>query len=265
MAREFEYNFIRRIVNKIFIWLLRSGLARGNYYLLTVAGRKTGRLYSVPVALVEDEEQRWLVAPYGEVDWVKNARVSGVVTISRGKDRNQYKLRELSPESAAPILKRYVVENPITRPYFDAQPDSPVSAFLEEVKSKLVFELIKESKNGRTAMSFIQYEITQYSVSFNSYDTGTEIGNVRIVACIEGTDNTGNRCLVYFIGEGDPLPCNKYGESTKTFATYRPEQHYLWFIDLLRNEKPVYCRVYPDNLLVSGIHTGNEPAGEGEI
>ena len=113
-------------------------------------------------------------------------------------------------------------------------------------------------------MSFLQYEINRYHVSFSSYVTGTEIGNVKMVAAIECEGTDGNRCLVYFVGEGEALPSNKYNESTKTFATYRPQEHYLWFIDLLRNEKPIYCRIYTDNLEASGIDSGFEPVGEEE-
>ncbi len=152
MAREFRYNLIRRIVNRIFIWLLRIGIAPKRYYLLTVAGRKTGRLHSVPVVLVEEGNNRWLVAPYGEVDWVKNARASGMVHLSKGDDRIDYQIHELPPESAAPILKIYVNENPVTRAYFTAQPDSPVSEFLAEAKRKLVFKLIKVKTDERTTI-----------------------------------------------------------------------------------------------------------------
>jgi hypothetical protein len=39
----------------------------------------------VPVVLVEEKKKRWLVAPYGEVDWVKNARASGFVNLTKRK------------------------------------------------------------------------------------------------------------------------------------------------------------------------------------
>lgn len=149
MAREFRYNLIRRIVNWIFIWLLRLEIAPRRYYLLTVVGRKTGRLHSVPVVLVEKGNDRWLVAPYGEVDWVKNARASGIVHISRGKNQSDFGIQELPLESAAPILKTYVNENPITRVYFDARPDSPMSEFLADAKRKSVFKLIEVEADER--------------------------------------------------------------------------------------------------------------------
>ncbi len=142
MARPFRYSLDRRIVNRILIWLLKLGFAPSNYQLLTVTGRKTGKMHSVPVSLIEEEEKRWLVAPYGEVDWVKNARASGAVTISRGGESEQFALRSASPQEAAPVLRKYLVAFPITAPYFDARPDSPEEEFVAEAESRPVFELI---------------------------------------------------------------------------------------------------------------------------
>jgi deazaflavin-dependent oxidoreductase (nitroreductase family) len=151
MARPFQYSMDRRIVNRIIIWLLKYGLALGNYYLLTVKGRTTGNPHSVPVVLLEEGDKRWLVAPYGEVDWVKNARASGMVKLSRQKRSEDMAFLELSPEEAAPILKKYLEEYPLTKPYFDAQLDSALDEFVEDARSRPVFELIKV-KPGRVKL-----------------------------------------------------------------------------------------------------------------
>ena len=55
-----------------------AGLAGGHTYVLAVRGRKSGKRYETPVSLIENGE-RWLVAPYGEVAWVRNARAAGEV------------------------------------------------------------------------------------------------------------------------------------------------------------------------------------------
>jgi hypothetical protein len=49
----------------------------------------------------------------------------------------------LPPEEAASILKKYLEENPLTKPYFDARVDSSLDEFVEEARSRPVFELIK--------------------------------------------------------------------------------------------------------------------------
>ena len=142
MARPFEYSMDRRIVNRIIIWLLKLGIAPRHYYLLTVTGRVTGMPHTVPVVLVEEGTKRWLVAPYGEVDWVINARESGMVNLTRRKKNEDLGIRDISPEDAAPVLKKYLAENPITKPYFDARDNSSLDEFVKVARSRPAFELI---------------------------------------------------------------------------------------------------------------------------
>jgi len=108
IVRQFQYTLDRRIVNRTLILMLKLGIAQGSYYLLTVTGRKTGKAYSVPVVLVEEGNARWLVAPYREVDWVKNARASGRVNLAGRKWSGDFAMRELLPEESARILKKYL-------------------------------------------------------------------------------------------------------------------------------------------------------------
>ena len=122
--------------------MLKFGIAPNIYYLPTVNGRKTGKAYSVPVVLVEEGKSRWLVAPYGEVDWVKNARASGKVNLAGRKWSEDFAIRELPPEESTRILKKYLAEFPITKPYFDAGISSAQEEFVQDARSKPVFELI---------------------------------------------------------------------------------------------------------------------------
>ena len=74
MAWAYRLGTWRKAVNLVVRGLLRLSMSPPHTYLMTVRGRKTGRSYSTPVILVEREQKRWLVAPYGEVGWVRNAR-----------------------------------------------------------------------------------------------------------------------------------------------------------------------------------------------
>lgn len=143
MARSFQYSIDRRIVNRIIIWMLKFGIAPKIYYLLTVKGRITGNPHSVPVVLIEEGEKRWLVSPYGEVDWAKNARAAGTVRLSRRNLQEDLAIRELPLEEAAPVLKKYLEAYPLTKSYFDVEVDSPLDEFVEEARSRPVFELIE--------------------------------------------------------------------------------------------------------------------------
>jgi len=44
--------------------------------------------------VVETSGHRWLVAGYGPVNWVRNARAAGEVTLSRGGRALRYKVAE---------------------------------------------------------------------------------------------------------------------------------------------------------------------------
>lgn len=141
MARSFRYTADRQIVNTILIPLLKLGLAPRVYSLLTTKGRRTGRPHSVPVTLIREGARSWLVAPYGAVDWVKNARASGEVRLSYGSMVSHCRTQELPPEDAAPILRTYLRMFPITRAYFSVPPDASIEAFIQEAQTRPVFAL----------------------------------------------------------------------------------------------------------------------------
>jgi deazaflavin-dependent oxidoreductase (nitroreductase family) len=143
MAAQYRLSFWRRILNRLVRVLLQVGLAPRYMYLLTVRGRKSGRLYSTPVTLVEEHSKRWLVAPYGEVNWVRNARAAGQVTLSRGRRTETVRIVEFGPEESAPVLKQYITEIPITRPFFDVRPESLLEAFQAEAHHHPVFRIVE--------------------------------------------------------------------------------------------------------------------------
>lgn len=140
-SRSFHMTTARRVGDRMMRPLIRLGVVPGTY-LLTVRGRKTGRPHSNPVTLVDGADgPRWLVAPYGVVGWVRNARAARRVTLARRGHAVEYTLREVSPDEAGPVLKRYVALAKVTRPYFTAQPDAPAAEFAAEAGRHPVFEL----------------------------------------------------------------------------------------------------------------------------
>ena len=141
MARTYEVKPMTRFVNRIMQSLLRLNIGPANTYLLTVKGRKSGKPHSTPVTLVEEGSGRWLVAPYGAVGWVRNARVGGQVALTRGSRSETVSITKLGAAESAPVLKWYITRVPITRPYFDVTPTSPVDAFEAEAPRHPVFHL----------------------------------------------------------------------------------------------------------------------------
>jgi deazaflavin-dependent oxidoreductase (nitroreductase family) len=122
--------------------LTRRGLGDRHTYVLTVAGRKTGKSHSTPVRLVEIGAGRWLVAPYGEVAWVRNARAAGEVTLARGGRDETFRIEELNPAQAAPVLRDYLKAVAVVRPFFGVRPDSPLADIEREAPHHPVFRLL---------------------------------------------------------------------------------------------------------------------------
>jgi deazaflavin-dependent oxidoreductase (nitroreductase family) len=117
--------------------LLRRGVGPPGMYLLITRGRRSGQPRSTPVTLIGDH----LVAPYGPVAWVHNARAAGSVELRRGRNARTATITELPPAEAAPVLQAYVRKIAVVRPYFDARKDDPVAAFEREAARHPVFRL----------------------------------------------------------------------------------------------------------------------------
>jgi deazaflavin-dependent oxidoreductase (nitroreductase family) len=143
MAHSCKLGFWRRSMNLVVRSLLQIRLSPRHIYLLTVCGRKTGKPRSTPVRLVKKAGQRWIVAPYGAVSWVLNARAAGRVLLSRNGVEEIVRIVKLPPEEAAPILKTYITEVPVTRTFFDVTPRSPLRHFVAEAPRHPVFRVLR--------------------------------------------------------------------------------------------------------------------------
>jgi hypothetical protein len=72
---------------------------------------------------------------------VHNLRAEPKLTLRRGRHREALIAREVPLEAASSVLKRYVAQVPITRPYFDADASATEREFAAEAGSHPVFEL----------------------------------------------------------------------------------------------------------------------------
>jgi deazaflavin-dependent oxidoreductase (nitroreductase family) len=135
--------------------LLRAGGKLGPTVLLTVRGRKSGKLYTTPITPVEHDGQCWLVAPYGAVDWVRNLRAAGEATLTRGRHSGKITVRELDAEQAAPVLKQYLsFASAMVGPYFDVSVASSLEDFAAEAPRHPVFQVLrtKSLEAGRSQL-----------------------------------------------------------------------------------------------------------------
>ena len=142
MAKKYRMTAFKRFGNAVTGPMARLGLVPPNLYLLTVRGRKSGLPRNVPVRLIEDHGRHWLVSPYGEVAWVRNARAAGEVELRRGGVTTRAKVREVSAAEAAPVLRSYLRRlRVVVGPFFDVTLGSPDAAFVEEAPRHPVFLL----------------------------------------------------------------------------------------------------------------------------
>ena len=142
MAKTYQMNAFTRFGNTMTEAMVKLGIAPAGMHLLTVRGRKTGLPRTVPVNLTEHQGHRWLVAPYGEVAWVRNARAAGEVELRRAGTTERAQVREASPEEAAPVLRSYLRRlRLVVGPYFDVTPASPDASFAAEAPCHPVFLL----------------------------------------------------------------------------------------------------------------------------
>lgn len=98
--------------NRVIIALQRLGLAVGTMHLLSIPGRKSGKLRTTPVSPLTVDGERYIVGGFQGADWVKNARVSGWGILARGRKEERVALIELPEEERAPILREFPREVP---------------------------------------------------------------------------------------------------------------------------------------------------------
>lgn len=147
MSKTYHVNFADRVESTLIMALLHAGLAMDTTSLLTVHGRKTGQPHTVVVVLVEQDGQRWLVAAYGEVQWVRNIRVAGTAALTRGRRSEAISVIELPAKEAAPVLKQYLSKvSGRVRSYFDATKNSSLEAFEREASRHSVFQITPVEK-----------------------------------------------------------------------------------------------------------------------
>ncbi|MGB8348492.1 MAG: nitroreductase family deazaflavin-dependent oxidoreductase [Ktedonobacteraceae bacterium] len=146
MAKTYQVNAATRVRDALFMTLLRAGVNMGMTSLLTVRGRTSGQPHTVPVIPVEQDGHRFLVAPYGEVQWVRNIRAAGTATLTRGRHSETISVTELPAQQAASVLKQYLSNVATVRPFFDAAPESPLEAFERETPCHPVFQITTMEK-----------------------------------------------------------------------------------------------------------------------
>src|ERR1700730_18111230 len=134
---------VEAFFNRALGFLVGLGIGPSYMQLLQVPGRKSGRIYSTPVNLLQVGGKLYLVAPRGRTQWVRNAEVTAEVTLKRGSDERRYRLRPLSDAEKPEILKLYLdsYKSAVQR-FFPVHAGSSAAAFRDIAANYPVFELL---------------------------------------------------------------------------------------------------------------------------
>jgi deazaflavin-dependent oxidoreductase (nitroreductase family) len=109
MAKEYKLGMSRRAINRLMSSLARRGI--GQSWVLSTTGRTSGERRDFVITPVTYDGDRYLVAPYGDVSWVKNVRANPRATLSRGGVSLRITAVEVDGDEAAHALAKYYAEN----------------------------------------------------------------------------------------------------------------------------------------------------------
>lgn len=100
--------FTNNVSNRLVALLTRAGLSIYGSRILAVRGRRSGEWRTTPVNLLVHGGERYLVAPRGLTEWVRNIRASGTGELRLGARREPIRVVELADEEKPEVLRAYL-------------------------------------------------------------------------------------------------------------------------------------------------------------
>src|SRR5258708_40373082 len=94
--------------NRVIVLVQSLGLPMGPVHVISVPGRRSGRMRTTPVTPFSVDGRRY-IASLGHTEWVRNARVAGWGVLARGRRRHGVRLGELGLDERTPILRQFPV------------------------------------------------------------------------------------------------------------------------------------------------------------
>ncbi|MCT7658456.1 nitroreductase/quinone reductase family protein [Mycobacterium deserti] len=103
-----------KYVNKVMVGLQKAGVGFGGKgpVVLTLPGRKTGKLRNTPVTPMIVDGKRYVVSGIPGSDWSANARAAGEATLHQGRHGERVRIVEMSVEEARPLLREFPIKVP---------------------------------------------------------------------------------------------------------------------------------------------------------
>ncbi len=101
-------NWMDRASRRLVQGLTGKGISLFGSRILYVRGRKSGEWRSVPVNVLTYEGERYLVAPRGNTQWVRNMRVAGGGRLRLGRRYEDFTATELADADRPAVLRAYL-------------------------------------------------------------------------------------------------------------------------------------------------------------
>jgi deazaflavin-dependent oxidoreductase (nitroreductase family) len=98
----------RRVMNPAVRALTRAGISVWGSRELRVRGRRSGEWRSTVVNVLDHDGGRYLVAPRGETQWVRNLRAAGGGELRHGRHLVGFTADELADDAKGEILRAYL-------------------------------------------------------------------------------------------------------------------------------------------------------------
>lgn len=98
----------QHVFNRVVAGATRFGLSVWGSRVLRVRGRTTGQWRTTPVNLLVHDHGRYLVAPRGETQWVRNLRAAGEGELLLGRRVEPFRAVELADEDKPEVLRAYL-------------------------------------------------------------------------------------------------------------------------------------------------------------
>ncbi len=123
-------NTLTKKMNSFLGWIAARGIGPKRLVRLEHRGRVSGDTRSTAVIWTQLDDQRYLVSPRGETQWVRNVRADGGrAVLRRGGNAETVRLEEIPVERRATIIKQYVAENKIVKGEFGLEPDDSIDQY----------------------------------------------------------------------------------------------------------------------------------------
>jgi F420H(2)-dependent quinone reductase len=140
--------FTKNVFNAAVAAMTRAGISVWGSRVLRVRGRKSGEWRSSPVNLLTYEGKRYLVAPRGQTQWVRNLRVTGTGELMLGSKAEPFQAFEIGDDEKVPILRAYLKRWKAEVGVFfsGVGPGSPDEALRRIAPDHPVFRVVPEAR-----------------------------------------------------------------------------------------------------------------------